>query len=61
MADFIPRDKLSKKARKELNSLRRKTWCFSPVTKVAESRKVYNRKRKARDRYDESYSTGFYS
>ena len=45
MAGFVPRDKMSKKARKELNRSRRATWEFSPVTKKVESRKVYNRKR----------------
>ena len=49
MAGFVPKDKMSKKSQKELNRQRRKTWEFSPVTKVTESRKVYNRKRKAHD------------
>ena len=57
MAGFVPKDKMSKKAQKELNRQRRKTWEFSPVTKVTESRKVYNRKRKAHDRY-EDYGMG---
>jgi len=52
MARFIPRDKLSKKAQRELNRQRRVTWDFSPVTKTVDSRKLYNRKRIARDRYD---------
>ena len=53
MAGFVPKDKLSKKARKELNRQRRVTWDFSPVTKTVDSRKLYNRKRNARDRYDD--------
>ena len=57
MAGFVPKDKMSKKARKELNRQRRKSWEFSPVTRVTESRKVYNRKRKAHDRY-EDYGMG---
>ena len=57
MAGFVPRDKMSKKARKELNRQRRKTWEFSPVTRVADSRKLYNRKKKAHDRY-EDYGMG---
>ena len=57
MAGFIPKDKLSKKAKKELNRRRRKTWDFSPVTKTVESRKLYNRKRNARGRYDD-YGAG---
>ena len=52
MAGFIPKEKLSKKAQKELNRRRRVTWGFSPVTKAVESRKVYSRKRKTRNRDD---------
>ncbi len=53
MARFVPKDKLSKKAQKELNRQRRVTWDFSPVTKTVDSKKFYNRKRNARDRYDD--------
>ena len=53
MARFVPKDKLSKKAQKELNCQRRITWDFSPVTKTVDSKKLYNRKRNARDRYDD--------
>lgn len=49
MTHFIPREKLGKKARKRLDSLRRNVWDFSPVTRTVESKKVYNRKRKTRD------------
>ncbi len=42
---FIPREKLSRKARKLLDSQKRATWAFSPVTKKVESKKAYNRKR----------------
>ena len=42
---FIPREKLSKKARRELDAQRRRTWAFSPIMKKIESRKQYNRKR----------------
>ena len=52
MARFVPKDKLSKKARKELNRQQRVTWDFSPVTKTVESKKLYNRKRNARNRDD---------
>ena len=51
MAGFVPKEKLSKKARKELDRSRRVTWGFSPVTKTVESWKTYSRKRKAHDRY----------
>ena len=58
MAKFIPKDKLSKKAQKELNSQRRVTWDFSPVTKTVDSRKIYSRKKKAQDRDD--YGLSFF-
>ena len=51
-------EKLSKKARKLLDSEQRTTWAFSPVTKKVESKKPYNRKRKPYDRYDD-YGIGF--
>ena len=52
MARFVPKDKMSKKAQKELNRQRRVTWDFSPVTKTVDSKKLYNRKRNARNRDD---------
>ena len=58
MKKFIPRQKLGKKARKQLDGEQRATRAFSPVTKKVESKKLYNRKRKAHDRYDD-YGTGF--
>ena len=58
MKKFIPKEKLGKKARKQLDSEQRTTWTFSPVTKKVESKKLYNRKRKAHDRYDD-YGMGF--
>ena len=47
---FVPKGKLSKKARKELDRQKRVTWVFSPVTKKVESKKLYSRKRKTQDR-----------
>ncbi len=38
--------KMSKKAQKQLNSQKRVTWDFSPVSRVKPSAKVYNRKRR---------------
>ena len=52
MARFVPKDKLSKKAQKELNRQRRVTWDFSPVTKTVDSKKLYNRKKNAPNRDD---------
>lgn len=47
------RNKMSKKAQKELNSQKRVTWGFSPVSRVKASKKVYDRKRK--ENYDETH------
>ena len=58
MKRFIPKEKLGKKARKQLDSEQRTTWAFSPVTKKVESKKLYNRKQKSHDRYDD-YGMGF--
>ena len=50
MAKFVPREKMSRKARKELDRKRRVTWDFSPSTKIVASKKVYSRKKNAYDR-----------
>lgn len=52
MARFVPKAKLSKKAQKELNHQRRTMWEFSPITKIVDSKKLYNRKRIAQNRDD---------
>lgn len=52
MARFIPREKLGKKARKELDSRQRVTWDFSPASRKIDSKKRYNRKKQARACYD---------
>ena len=54
MTKFIPRAKLSKKARKELDTQHRTTWAFAPVTKKIESKKIYNRKKNAHAWKDDS-------
>ena len=48
MEKFIPKEKLSKKARRALVAKKRATWGFSPVTKRVESKKVYSRKKNSR-------------
>lgn len=53
MAKFIPKAKMSKKARKELAKQNRVTWDVNPVTRKTENRKAYNRKRDSRERFDE--------
>ena len=59
MAGYVPKNKLSKKARKELDRQRRVTWDFSPVTRTVDSRKLYNRRKNTRDRYDD-YGAGVF-
>ncbi len=43
MKHFVQKDKMSKKAQKEMNREQRKTWGFSPVTRTVPSIKAYNR------------------
>lgn len=49
MKKFIPREKLSRKARKVLDAKQRVLWACPPETKKIESKKRYNRKRKPFD------------
>ncbi len=42
---FIPKEKLSKKARKALDREQRQTWGINPVSRKSENKKHYNRKR----------------
>jgi hypothetical protein len=56
MKKFIPREKLSKKARKEQDARDRGTWYgLNPATRTLESKKRYDRK-KARKMYDDPFS-----
>ena len=57
MEKYIPRDKLSKKAKRLLDRQKRATWQISPVTRTVESKKVYNRHRKSRD-YQNDWNRG---
>jgi hypothetical protein len=43
---MISRNKMSKKARRELDKQKRATWNFAPTTRIKQSKKIYNRKRK---------------
>lgn len=43
---MITKSKISKKAQKKLNSQKRVTWNFSPITRVKPSKKIYSRKGK---------------
>ena len=53
MKRFIPREKLGKKARRQLDSRQRRIWAFCPTTRTVESKKRYNRKRNPRDLQDD--------
>ena len=48
MKQFIAREKMSKKARREFDSARRVVWEISPVTRRAADKTKYDRKRKSR-------------
>ncbi len=48
MNQFVPKKKMSKKARKLLAAKNRKTWAFSPVTRTVGSKKIYDRKKISR-------------
>lgn len=46
MQNFVPRVKLSKRRKRELNAQQRNTWeGIRPVTKKVESKKLYSRKK----------------
>lgn len=46
MEVFVPYEKLSKKEKRRLDSMKRGTWgSVSPVTRKPENHKAYNRKR----------------
>lgn len=56
---FIPREKLSKKAKRTLDEKRRATWeGLNPVTRQTANRKTYDRKRPAR--FDEDRPGGLF-
>ncbi len=59
MAGFIPKSKMGKKARKQLDAKQRATWSFPPITKSVDSRKRYNRKKKPHVR-DYDSGVGFF-
>ena len=60
MEKFIPKEKMSKKAKKKKAAAQRSTWAFSPVTRKIDSKKLYNRKRISRARYDDSTRDSFF-
>ena len=60
MTRFIAKEKLGKKARRELDKRQRRTWEFCPVTRTVESKKIYNRKQQSRD-YQNDWNRGIFS
>jgi hypothetical protein len=52
MEKFVEREKMSKKARKQLDSQARAVWGISPITRSVPNKKAYDRKRKYRDPMD---------
>ena len=45
MKKFIPREKMTKKVKKEIDRRARATWSISPVSRKKEDKTKYNRKR----------------
>ena len=56
MGKFVPKEKLSKKAREMLSKQQRTVWSFAPITRKVESKKRYSRK-KAQWLNRDDYST----
>ena len=55
MMKFVPKEKLGKKAKRELAQARRATWGgMNPVTRKAENKKAYKRTRPSRWYTDDS-------
>ena len=44
MERFIPKEKLSKKAKRALDAQRRQTWAISPVSRKSQNKIAYDRK-----------------
>ena len=60
MDKFTPYGKLSKKKKKALNALRRKTWgALSPVTRKPENSRAYNRAKARKWDHEDSGSVPF--
>ena len=51
MKKFIPREKLSRKAQKEMDRRARATWSISPVSRKKEDKTKYNKKRVQKEEY----------
>ena len=61
MVKYIPYEKLSKKEKRKLDSMKRSTWGeFNPVTRKSENYRAYNRNKTRNWMRDDSSSSGFY-
>ena len=49
MNAFVPRSKMSKRRRKELDAKKRRVWNVRPATRIVKSKKVYDRKKQPRE------------
>ena len=54
MEKFISYEKMSKKQKKAICSLKRRSWNeINPVTRKSENKKIYNRKKKQNYSFDD--------
>lgn len=61
MEKFIPKEKMSKKARRALEQARRNTWgAVNPITRRVENKKAYNRKKVRMERNDFFHAEPFH-
>ena len=61
MTKFTPYQKLSKKERRRLDTLRRGTWGdLNPVTRRSENKKAYNRNKARKIRWDDSFALCYF-
>ena len=49
MEKFVPREKMSRKARRALDARKRVMWTICPATKRIENKRAYNRREIAAD------------
>ena len=62
MARFISREKLGKKAKRELDKAKRQSWeSVNPITRKNESKKTYKRKKPSRWMEPDSMRVFLYS
>ena len=53
MKKMVPRDKMSRKAKRALDLEKRSVWPMSPVTRVRESGKLYSRNKVKMIQFDD--------